>query len=260
MVTLMTAIVVAALTPFVSDELRAPAGAGLRDGQRLGPTVPRRARTSERGAAVVDFVLVLLVLLPLVIGILQLALVLHVRNTLASAAAEGARHAAVAGSSAPAGRAKVQELVERCPVRGLRPLGDRPPGPRRRSPGLRGRRRGRRGPARLRRRRRARPRLGPRHRRGGTAVTRPTERAARRAGLRPRRVQLARDHPAGPAGLDRHLGLRGAAGRVRHQRRRPRCRTGVRPGAGRRDRERRAPRPSYGRCWPTRAPPASAPG
>jgi Flp pilus assembly protein TadG len=59
----------------------------------------------------VDFVLVLLVLLPLVIGILQLALVLHVRNTLASAAAEGARHAAVAGSSAPAGQAKVQELV-----------------------------------------------------------------------------------------------------------------------------------------------------
>jgi hypothetical protein len=71
----------------------------------------RRARTSERGAAVVDFVLVLLVLLPLVLGILQLALVLHVRNTLASAAAEGARHAAVAGSSAQAGHAKVEELV-----------------------------------------------------------------------------------------------------------------------------------------------------
>ena len=71
----------------------------------------RRARASERGAAVVDFVLVLLVLLPLVVGILQLALVLHVRNTLASAAAEGARHAAVVGSSAPAGRAKVEELV-----------------------------------------------------------------------------------------------------------------------------------------------------
>ena len=72
----------------------------------------RRARADERGAAVVDFVLVLLVLLPLVLGILQLALVLHVRNTLASAAAEGARHAAVAGSSAPAGRAKVQALVD----------------------------------------------------------------------------------------------------------------------------------------------------
>ncbi|GAA1944065.1 TadE/TadG family type IV pilus assembly protein [Nocardioides hwasunensis] len=71
----------------------------------------RRARTGERGAAVVDFVLILLVLLPLVLGILQLALVLHVRNTLASAASEGARHAAVAGSSAPAGQAKTQELI-----------------------------------------------------------------------------------------------------------------------------------------------------
>jgi hypothetical protein len=74
--------------------------------------VIRRARAGERGAAVVDFVLVLLVLLPLVLGILQLALVLHVRNTLASAAAEGARHAAVAGSSAPAGQAKVQDLID----------------------------------------------------------------------------------------------------------------------------------------------------
>jgi Flp pilus assembly protein TadG len=71
-----------------------------------------RARSGERGAAVVDFVLVLLVLLPLVLGILQLALVLHVRNTLASAAAEGARHAAVAGSSPMAGEAKVEELVD----------------------------------------------------------------------------------------------------------------------------------------------------
>ena len=43
--------------------------------------MPRRARTSERGAAVVDFVLVLLVLLPLVIGILQLALVRARRGT-----------------------------------------------------------------------------------------------------------------------------------------------------------------------------------
>jgi Flp pilus assembly protein TadG len=74
--------------------------------------VDRRSPGGERGSAVVDFVLVLLVLLPLVLGILQLALVLHVRNTLASAAAEGARHAAVAGSSAGAGAAKVQELVD----------------------------------------------------------------------------------------------------------------------------------------------------
>jgi hypothetical protein len=71
----------------------------------------RRRRATERGAAVVDFVLILLVLLPLVIGILQLALVLHVRNTLASAAAEGARHAAVVGSSPEAGEAKIWEFI-----------------------------------------------------------------------------------------------------------------------------------------------------
>lgn len=53
--------------------------------------LPRR---EDRGSAVVDFVLVMVVLTPLILGILHLALVLHVRNTLTSAASEGARHAA----------------------------------------------------------------------------------------------------------------------------------------------------------------------
>jgi Flp pilus assembly protein TadG len=48
----------------------------------------------ERGSAVVDFVLVMVVLVPLVLGIVQLGLVLHVRNTLTAAATEGARTAA----------------------------------------------------------------------------------------------------------------------------------------------------------------------
>ena len=50
----------------------------------------RARHGSERGAAVVDIVLVLVVLVPVVLGILQVALVLFVRNTMASAAAEGA--------------------------------------------------------------------------------------------------------------------------------------------------------------------------
>ncbi len=54
----------------------------------------RARRRAEGGAAVVDFVLVLVVLVPLFLGILQVALVLLVRNTLAAAASEGARHAA----------------------------------------------------------------------------------------------------------------------------------------------------------------------
>ena len=66
---------------------------------------------SERGSAVVDFVMILLILLPLFAGLLQLSLVLHVRNTLASAAAEGARRAAVVGATPEDGTAKAAEMI-----------------------------------------------------------------------------------------------------------------------------------------------------
>ena len=56
---------------------------------------PRRQHARrQRGSAVVDFALVLVVLVPVFLGILQVALVLLVRNTLTAAAAEGARYAA----------------------------------------------------------------------------------------------------------------------------------------------------------------------
>jgi len=55
-----------------------------------------RRRRGQRGSAIVDFTLVMVVLLPIVLGILQVALVLHVRTTLAAAASEGARLAATA--------------------------------------------------------------------------------------------------------------------------------------------------------------------
>ena len=45
---------------------------------------------AARGAAVVDFVLVVVVLVPLVLGVLQVSLVLLVRNTLTAAASDGA--------------------------------------------------------------------------------------------------------------------------------------------------------------------------
>jgi len=51
-------------------------------------------RHRQRGAAVVDFVLVLVLLVPLFLGVLQVALVLFVRNTATAAASEGARYAA----------------------------------------------------------------------------------------------------------------------------------------------------------------------
>ena len=69
-------------------------------------------RRDQCGAAVVDFVFVLVLLLPLFLGILQLALVLHVRNTLASAAAEGARAAATLGSTTEDGQQKAREQID----------------------------------------------------------------------------------------------------------------------------------------------------
>jgi Flp pilus assembly protein TadG len=52
----------------------------------------RRPRPGDAGAAVVDFVGVLGLLLVLFLCVLQLGIVLHVRNVLVSAAQEGARH------------------------------------------------------------------------------------------------------------------------------------------------------------------------
>jgi Flp pilus assembly protein TadG len=71
----------------------------------------RRPTRRETGSAVVDFVLVLLVLVPLVLGILQVALVLHVRNTLTSAASEGARYAATVDRPLEAGAARTRSQV-----------------------------------------------------------------------------------------------------------------------------------------------------
>ena len=72
-------------------------------------------RRSQRGSAVVDFVLVLVLLLPIVLGLVQVALVLHVRTTLAAAASEGARLAATAdrgpGDGVALTRAQIDEAV-----------------------------------------------------------------------------------------------------------------------------------------------------
>jgi Flp pilus assembly protein TadG len=74
--------------------------------------VPGCRRRDQRGAAVVDIVLVIVVLVPVVLGILQLALVLYVRNTLAAAASEGARLAATRDRGAEDGAALAREQIE----------------------------------------------------------------------------------------------------------------------------------------------------
>lgn len=56
--------------------------------------------------------LVLVVLVPLFLGILQVALVLHVRNTLAAAASEGARYAATVDRSPQDGAELTRRQIE----------------------------------------------------------------------------------------------------------------------------------------------------
>ena len=69
------------------------------------------ADRDDDGSAVVDFVLVAIVLIPLFLGILQVALVLHVRNTLTSAASEGARYAATIDRTPEAGVSRTKEQI-----------------------------------------------------------------------------------------------------------------------------------------------------
>ena len=69
-------------------------------------------RAAQRGAAIVDVVLVMVVLIPVVFGILQVALVLFVRNTLASAASEGARLAATSDRGPADGAALTREQID----------------------------------------------------------------------------------------------------------------------------------------------------
>jgi len=65
----------------------------------------------ERGSAVAEFTMVAALLVALVLSVVQLSLGLHVRATLADAAAEGARHASLVGSDASAGVARTRELI-----------------------------------------------------------------------------------------------------------------------------------------------------
>ena|SRR5215207_3015443 len=65
----------------------------------------------ERGSAVVDFVLVGGLLTMFFLAIIQLALVLHVRNTLIDAAASGARYGTLADRNADDARARTGDLI-----------------------------------------------------------------------------------------------------------------------------------------------------
>lgn len=69
-------------------------------------------RAGDRGSAVVDFVLVGALATVLFVALVQLALALHVRNTLIDCASEGARHGALADRTPAEGAARARALIE----------------------------------------------------------------------------------------------------------------------------------------------------
>jgi len=66
----------------------------------------------EDGSAVTEFVLALVVLLPLVFGLVQLALVAYVRTTITAAASEGALAGAPLGATASHAEDRTRELAQ----------------------------------------------------------------------------------------------------------------------------------------------------
>jgi hypothetical protein len=65
----------------------------------------------DAGSAVAEFVMVGALLTMLSLSVIQLALALHIRNTVLDAASEGARFAALADSSLGEGVARSRDLI-----------------------------------------------------------------------------------------------------------------------------------------------------
>ncbi|MEO6827432.1 MAG: TadE/TadG family type IV pilus assembly protein [Microbacteriaceae bacterium] len=65
----------------------------------------------DRGDAVAEFVMVVGLLTILTLSVIQLALALHIRNTVMDAAAEGARFAALADTAPSDGEQRTRDLI-----------------------------------------------------------------------------------------------------------------------------------------------------
>ena len=76
------------------------------------PAAARRVVRGDRGAAVVEFTLVSILLVTLFVLIMQVGLVLHTRNVMVSAAQEGARFAANADRSEADGVARTRQALQ----------------------------------------------------------------------------------------------------------------------------------------------------
>ncbi|MDT7536919.1 MAG: hypothetical protein QOI82_504 [Actinomycetota bacterium] len=77
----------------------------------MSGAAPRRRRRTDCGSAVVEFVGVTALLLLLFLIIFQLGVVLHIRNVMAAAAAEGARYAANADRTDADGEQRAREAI-----------------------------------------------------------------------------------------------------------------------------------------------------
>jgi Flp pilus assembly protein TadG len=75
------------------------------------PGTRSRPTRSDRGAAIVDFALIGGLLTLLFLGVLQVALALHVRNVLADCASQGARLGALADRDPQAGADRARQLI-----------------------------------------------------------------------------------------------------------------------------------------------------
>lgn len=81
-------------------------------GATVGPGPSRNRKVSpERGSASVDFVLVGGVLTLIFVSIMQLTLILHVRNTLIDAAGSGARYGTLADRGAADAKGRTVSLI-----------------------------------------------------------------------------------------------------------------------------------------------------
>ena len=69
-------------------------------------------RSPDEGSAVVEFVLVSVLVVVLVLALVQLGVALHIRNSLVSAAAEGARYAASSDRDPADGADYARSLIE----------------------------------------------------------------------------------------------------------------------------------------------------
>ncbi|WP_258066955.1 TadE/TadG family type IV pilus assembly protein [Arthrobacter sp. GMC3] len=79
---------------------------------RCGKDARKTGGHPESGAAVVDFVLVSALVAIMFLALVQLALVLHVRNTVADAASSAARYGALADRTAQDAQERATFLIE----------------------------------------------------------------------------------------------------------------------------------------------------